>query len=150
VLQALNSLSPFLSLVCGTRPRILKYRYQFLECLSVPFDMSSPAHYRRRSALAGPQRSDLELPPYSSTLAPQPSGCRDRVEHIYQLGSSKNKPWATLKLFSSANSPKQLPTFFQGEQIIGSVEMSLEKGDNLRSVSVSVSVPSVISRTQLQ
>jgi hypothetical protein len=43
-----------------------------------------------------------------------------------------------LKLFSSANSPKQLPTFFQNERIIGSVEMSLEKGDSLRSVSVSV------------
>jgi hypothetical protein len=99
--------------------------------------MSSPIYLRRRSALAGPQRSDLELPPYSPPQAPHPSSNRDPIEHIYHLGNSK--PWATLKLLSRASSSKQLPTFNQHESILGSLELNLEKGDTILTVNVSVS-----------
>lgn len=90
---------------------------------------------------------DSELPAYSRrrhTLA-QPIGTlsipRAPTEHIYPLvdGRSSGKPWATLKIFSSAKSSKSLPTFFEKENINGSFELHAERGDSIQAVTATVS-----------
>jgi hypothetical protein len=104
-------------------------------------DMSSAAHYQRYSLLlAGPaQYSTTELPPYTRQRDIHPLCHRELVDHIFTLANGRNKPWATLKLLSSATSPKHLPTYYQREPIVGSLALSLEKEDPILSVSVSVS-----------
>jgi hypothetical protein len=88
-------------------------------------------------ALAGPAQA--ELPPYVRRTSSQHlTQQRPHVEHAYHLGNSKNKPWATLKVRSSAKSPKLIPTFFQYEDIVGSLELNLEKGDTISAVTVTV------------
>jgi hypothetical protein len=94
--------------------------------------MSSNTLHQRRPALTNTQH-DIDLPPYTPRHRPP---TRDPVEHVYQLGNSK--PWATLRLISRASSPKQLPIFYQNEPISGSLELNLEKGDAILSVTVAV------------
>lgn len=106
-------------------------------------DALSPPRYRRLSSRPGPvPQSDSELPPYTRRTFDAPTSHRDRTEHLYDLMNSKNKPWATLKLLSSAKSSNLLPTFFQGEDVTGSVVLNLQKEDPIQAVTVSVSCDS--------
>ncbi|KAG7451337.1 uncharacterized protein BT62DRAFT_927015 [Guyanagaster necrorhizus] len=52
--------------------------------------------------------------------------------------SNKDKPWATLKVFSSAKSAKSLPTFYEKETINGVVELEVERGDSIQAVNATV------------
>jgi hypothetical protein len=106
-------------------------------------ESSSPPRYRRHSSvpLAGPalypQAGDL--PPYVRRTSSQHLIQRPQVEHAYHLTNSKSKPWATLKVRSSAKSPNLIPTFFQHEHVVGSLELNLDKGDTISAVTVAVS-----------
>jgi len=103
---------------------------------------SSPPRYRRHSSipLAGPAAShaQTELPPYVRRTSSQHFTQRPQVEHAYHLTNSKNKPWATLKLRSSAKSPSLIPTFFQHEDIVGSLELNLDKVETISAVTVTL------------
>jgi len=103
-------------------------------------DVASPPRYRRYSALGSglvPASSD-ELPPYTrrNTLA-QPAVQHEPTEHVYLL-TEKNRPWVILKLYSSAKSSKSLPTFFEKENINGTLEINADRGDSIQSISAIV------------
>lgn len=103
--------------------------------------MDSPTGYRRLSSRPGQvPLSGSELPLYTrrDTLL-QPYAVREPTEHVFHLVDGKSKPWASLKVFSSAKSSHLLPTFFERENVAGSVEFNLEKGDSIQAVTVSVS-----------
>lgn len=92
--------------------------------------------------LAGPAApSQAELPPYVRRTSSQESQHftqRPHVEHAYHLTNSKNKPWATLKVRSGAKSPNLIPTFFQYDDVVGSLELNLDKGDTISAVTVTL------------
>lgn len=103
-------------------------------------DAASPPRYRRYSTSRhGPVPcSGDELPPYTrrNTLT-QPIARREPTEHIYKL-TEKNRPFVTLKLYSSAKSSASLPTFFEKENINGTLEVLAEKGDSISSITAIV------------
>ncbi|KAF9563247.1 hypothetical protein CPC08DRAFT_761006 [Agrocybe pediades] len=104
-------------------------------------DASSPPRYRRFSTRPGPvPSSGSDLPPYTrrSTLTQPINLRREPTEHVFQLSDGKPKPWVTLKIFSSAKSSKSLPTFFEKENITGSLELDAERGDSIHGVTVVV------------
>jgi len=116
---------------------------------AVPFplapnmDASSPPRYsggRRHSALPGRVSAGSELPAYSrrTTLAQPVNVRREPTEHIFQCSEGKGRPWVTLRLLSSAKSAKSLPTYFEKENITGSLEIDAERGDSIQAVSVTV------------
>ncbi|KAF9466644.1 hypothetical protein BDZ94DRAFT_1157821 [Collybia nuda] len=102
-------------------------------------DVAPPPRYRRFSTRPGqvPQ-SGNELPIYTrrNTLA-QPVIQREPTEHVYLL-TEKNRAWVTLKIQSSAKSSKSLPTFFEKENINGSLEINADKGDSIHSITATV------------
>ena len=115
--------------------------------------MSSSAHYQRQSLLlAGPapySQIHTELPPYTRHHTQAPC-YRERVGHVFTLANGRSKPWATLKLLSSATSSERLPTYYQREPIVGSLELNLEKSDAIMSISATVSkVPSFLEALTL-
>ncbi|KAF8507418.1 hypothetical protein JB92DRAFT_3145352 [Gautieria morchelliformis] len=56
------------------------------------------------------------------------------TERVYTLETGKNQPWALLKVKSRGTNPTTIPRFIQGEQITGTVELSLEKTDHIQAV----------------
>lgn len=109
----------------------------------LPMDFAPPPRYRRSSTRPGPAPQSgvlADLPAYTrrNTLAQPVAPIRDPTEHVYPLLDGKAKPWATLKVYSSAKSPKSLPTFFEKEHINCSVEINADKGDSIHAISATV------------
>lgn len=77
--------------------------------------------------------TDGELPGYSR--AEPSSTSREWPEHVYSL----DKTQLSLKVKSRAPSATNLPLFFDGDTITGSVEMNVEKPESAKSVTISVS-----------
>jgi hypothetical protein len=110
-------------------------------------DASAPPRYRRFSSRPGQvlasEDLDSELPPsYSrrdATYGQSSSPRREPTEHVFELLEGKSKPWATLKVYSSAKSSKSLPTFFEKESITGLLELTVEKGDGIQAITATVS-----------
>ncbi|KAI0329806.1 hypothetical protein GY45DRAFT_840948 [Cubamyces sp. BRFM 1775] len=77
------------------------------------------------------------------------------TEHRYHLETSKGRPWLTLKVFSKAPGPSYLPAFYQGEAVTGSVKLSLDTEEAIKSVSIQIvgqmtsSVTDVLNFVQL-
>ena len=82
-------------------------------------------------------------PPYVHRTFGLPTTPREPIEHVYAL-KENNRNWVTLKLYSSAKSPKSLPAFFEGEHINGSLEINAERGDSIHSVTAKVHLFRVI------
>ena len=104
-------------------------------------DASSPPRYRRFSSRPGPAPlSGSELPPYTrrNTLTQPINLHREPTEHVFQLADGKSRPWITLKVYSSAKSPKSLPTFFEKENITGLLELEAERGDSIQAITATV------------
>lgn len=104
-------------------------------------DVASPPRYRRYSRTGPAPATGSELPAYSrrNTLAAPLQPPREPTAHLFQLAGSSGKAWATLKVFSSAKSAKSLPTFYEKENINGSVELNMERGDTISTVNIRVS-----------
>ncbi len=71
------------------------------------------------------------------------SSAQHTVEHSLSLSkgskSSPQQPWLTLKLHSYAVSSTSTPTFFEGKPVIGLVELHVEKPDDIKDITVTVS-----------
>ncbi|KAL0954347.1 hypothetical protein HGRIS_003341 [Hohenbuehelia grisea] len=104
---------------------------------------------------AGPMTTTFSIPAAPtmapSVDAPPPSyTCRRRrdtisalprrepVEHVYPLVDGRSRAWAILRVFSSAKSSKSLPTFYEGEDVKGRLELELEKGESIQAITVSL------------
>jgi hypothetical protein len=106
----------------------------------------------RRGSLTGlgvDSDNHTELPAYSvQAVSGSASPVRDqifpeprahgRTEHTFVLNDRKGKPWATLILNSSAQSPRKMPTFIDDEPVKGLVLLSLDRKESFTSVSISV------------
>lgn len=85
--------------------------------------------------------SITSLPAYTRRDDPPPSFPTQHVFHSSNNLNDKksNKPWITLYLTSNSRDPKSLPTYVEGDKILGSVEMNPgEGGDNINSIKVLV------------
>ena len=84
-----------------------------------------------------------DLPAYSPGRPPPP-GARpgnrpfERREFHHEL-KKKGSPFAVLTISSEGPYSKTLPTFIEGQPIVGKVRLSLEKPEVIHSVIVSVS-----------
>lgn len=105
-------------------------------------DASSPPRYRRFSRPGEMPQPGAELPAYSrrrNTLAQPAVAPREPTEHVYQLMDGRSKPWAVLKVFSSAKSSKSLPTFFERENVNCILELDVAKGESIQAITATVS-----------
>jgi len=114
--------------------------------------MDLPPLYEANSTEA-PTLDYSELPAYrrrSPTLRPLTAPSSPRTEHVFELSNKKKGTWAKLKLLSGARSPKQLPIYFEGENITGTIELDLTIPDAIHCIYVLVSRVSVLlSRFQV-
>ncbi|KAK7033382.1 hypothetical protein R3P38DRAFT_2922387 [Favolaschia claudopus] len=84
-------------------------------------------------------QSVTSLPAYSARDRPSTAGAvRELTEHTFELKDKKKKPWATLRLKSSARSSTSMPTFLEGERITGSVTLDLSNSEKILGVSILV------------
>jgi len=104
----------------------------------------APPQYRRFSARPAPVSQIAafvaDLPPYTRRRRDTVSAPsrRDPVEHIYQLVDGRSRPWAILRVLSSAKSAKSLPTFYEKEDIKGTLDLHLDRGDSIQAITVSM------------
>ena len=87
----------------------------------------------------------MNLPAYedpgpSSGRLNRSDGSSDLQLHEFSL-EGVSKPWAKLRLRSSAPSPKSLPIFFEGQKICGEVDLSLRKPEGIKNIVITVSDP---------
>ena len=61
------------------------------------------------------------------------------IERVYTLETGKKKPWAFLKVKGRGKNAASIPRIVQGEPIMGTVELDLEKTDHIQAVTVAVS-----------
>ncbi|OCH94663.1 hypothetical protein OBBRIDRAFT_789140 [Obba rivulosa] len=107
---------------------------------------------------------DLSSPPYSTTAGYANDGqasisgrggsermnvSRPTTEHSYCLTSRKGVAWMTLKVVSHARSSSQLPSFFQGDDVAGVVELKLEDEESIKAVSVAITGQLTTSATDV-
>ncbi|KAK7032317.1 hypothetical protein VNI00_013276 [Paramarasmius palmivorus] len=78
------------------------------------------------------------LPAYTR-LPPRPPPF-PLTEHTFHIPgkNAHSRPWATLKLLSGARDPKSLPTYLEGDQITGSLDMNLDESGESHIQSVKV------------
>ncbi|EIN10025.1 hypothetical protein PUNSTDRAFT_133795 [Punctularia strigosozonata HHB-11173 SS5] len=62
----------------------------------------------------------------------------EKTEHTYTLANRKGKPWLTLKLRSRAQQPSFLPSYIEGDEIAGRVELDAEGTNGIREIAVVV------------
>lgn len=108
---------------------------------SVPPDPTSADMTTSTQASAAPPSYEIEgdtaLPSYSHTR-PEQTLIRESTEHVYNLSSGKEKPWAILKLQSIAKSPDSIPIFLEGDEMVGSFELNVSK-EHIIEVTIVVS-----------
>lgn len=97
---------------------------------------SSPSAFMLLSPPDYPPNGSVSAPSYRHTRAEPTS--REGIEHAYHLTGSKAKPWASLKLKSTARSADALPVFMEGNVIRGRVELNGLKKDNIVEVAIVV------------
>ncbi|KAF7357383.1 hypothetical protein MSAN_01334300 [Mycena sanguinolenta] len=101
--------------------------------------MSSPPIYQPGTFSLSRVASSASLPAYSPRhSAHNSTGSRPSTEHIFTLKNKKNKIWATLKVFSSAAIPANLPTFLEGDKIDGTLSVKIPPNEKISEVSILV------------
>jgi len=101
--------------------------------------VSSEPDYRRVTQGLGLAPESTDLPPYTRRNTPQNVAIRrEPTEHVCQLTEGKNRPWATLKIYSSAKSTKSLPTFFEKEPVNATLEIHAEKSESIHQITATV------------
>ena len=85
---------------------------------------------------------DPSLPSYSRPSQRGPSAITEKTEHQYSLQNNKGKDWLSLKVFSRAPSAKSLPLVFEGEKIEGVVSVDIDKPENSKGITITVSLSS--------
>jgi hypothetical protein len=84
---------------------------------------------------ASVETSEASLPPgYDDS-----SSRVQLTERVFTLETSKQQPWAFLKVKCPSGKSTSIPRFIQGEPITGTVELSLDKTDHIEAVTIEVS-----------
>lgn len=88
------------------------------------------------SFYSGQSATSLKAPSY--TRRTTSSSSRGRAEHAYTMLNSKGKPWISLRFHSSAHASHNVPVFWEGDTIDGTVELDASK-ENIMQVDIIVS-----------
>ena len=107
--------------------------------------MPSPPRYS-----AAVRVHDDNLPRYSLVFQPRnppraavlPAHCLHKHRfHIRNSAAHKNKPWATLTVFSKADvTAQKAPRFFGSDPVAGTIELDIETPLTVNSITISVGV----------
>lgn len=82
-----------------------------------------------------------DLPVYSPRTANSPGTSQQVPEfssQTYKLEDNKGTPWIWLNIRSRAKGEKQLPIFFEGDMVEGTVEVDFSKTDGAKAVTIAV------------
>ena len=82
--------------------------------------------------------ADGDLPSYADVRSSQSSSAALRTEHTFSLNTVKGNPWISLHVTSRAPSPKTLPVFRDGDEIVGSVKINLDKPESCKGITIAV------------
>ncbi|KIJ54727.1 hypothetical protein M422DRAFT_774981 [Sphaerobolus stellatus SS14] len=102
--------------------------------LPPPFNTILPPSYEERQCLHLPSRPRPTTSPRST--APRLNSFQEYM--ITALEDSKGNPQAFLKLVGTPEKTGKIPTFTQGEKIVGVVELNLEKTEHVEAVTIEV------------
>lgn len=83
---------------------------------------------------------DLELPSYSRDVPASWDIPPVETNHVYHLSKKTGEQWLIVTLKSRARDPTEIPLFFQGGLIAGSVKAEFEKEQHIDSISATVRV----------
>ena len=81
-----------------------------------------------------PTPNDHELPSYET----QRSHIRG-PEYQRSLERGKNQKWLSLFVRSGAKNATSMPMFFENDDILGRVEIDLDKAESVKSITITVS-----------
>lgn len=88
-----------------------------------------------------------ELPVYSGRRSPPLPVVQANAEpqkFSYDIKNRSGKPWATLVVHGDPRLAKTIPTVVAGSNLTGSVSLTLQTGEAIQAVAVSVSIlPSI-------
>ncbi|KAK0469610.1 uncharacterized protein EV420DRAFT_46434 [Desarmillaria tabescens] len=100
----------------------------------VDFD---PPSYSSNSPHIPTAGYDFDLPAYSQHRPGDDVSTRS-THHRYELYTSKRKAWATLVLQSRARSAEHIPLFCQGDNIVGSLALEIDKEDSIKMIKITM------------
>jgi hypothetical protein len=86
-----------------------------------------------------PDELPLYVPPRQPPTRVPTNSTMDRSTHYWHIVSSQEVPWATLSLKSRAHAPTHIPYFFQGDALVGAIELTLRNPDSIQAVDIEVS-----------
>ncbi|KAF7985707.1 hypothetical protein HWV62_2288 [Athelia sp. TMB] len=92
--------------------------------------LKPPSVYSSQSAAAS-----LKAPSY--TRRTTSSSSRGRAEHTYNMLNSKGSPWISLRFHSAAHAAQNIPVFWEGDTIDGTLELDGSK-ENIVQVDITV------------
>jgi len=75
------------------------------------------------------------------------SGSHSQIETMTSLNTSKDKPWLILKVLSKGPSPT-LPVVFEGDPIIGTVVLDVDKSEHVEAITIKVGSRAYCGLTQ--
>lgn len=78
-----------------------------------------------------PTPNDHELPSYETPVR--------GLEHQRSLERGKNQKWLSLFVRSGAKGVASMPMFFENDDILGRVEIDMDKAESVKSITISVS-----------
>ncbi|KAJ7176766.1 hypothetical protein C8R46DRAFT_1077266 [Mycena filopes] len=87
-------------------------------------------------------------PPPPATSSQNPSVESNAKAYSYEL-HHRSKPWATLTLLSDSRLSRSVPTFAEGSDIVGTIQLNLRNQDAIKSVDVLVRGDLVTGRHQI-
>jgi hypothetical protein len=89
---------------------------------------------------ANQDRSEAELPRYTSNSSSTASLAPALTEHTFTLEDGKGRPWVWLTVKSRAREKKTWPLYYERDIINGTVEVDFDKVDGAKGVAVAVGV----------
>jgi hypothetical protein len=81
-----------------------------------------------------PRPNDHELPSYETQQSPLRG-----PEYQRSLERGNNQKWLLLFVRSGAKDAASMPMFFENDDILGRVEINLDKAESVKSVTITVS-----------
>lgn len=103
-----------------------------------PGSVIGTSHKAASAASLYSSQSAASLKAPSYTRRTTSSSSRGRAEHVYSLLNSKGTPWCSLRFHSAAHTAHNVPVFWEGDTIDGTLELD-ESKDNIVQIDIIVS-----------
>ncbi|KZP31767.1 hypothetical protein FIBSPDRAFT_813420 [Athelia psychrophila] len=100
-----------------------------------PGSVIGTSHKAASAASLYSSQSAASLKAPSYTRRTTSSSSRGRAEHVYSLLNSKGTPWCSLRFHSAAHTAHNVPVFWEGDTIDGTLELD-ESKDNIVQIDI--------------